>query len=80
MSCRLLVVDQIATIIWRVNRFSAPIADNSLYVIVARYLSRIVPGERGSKRRYSVRDSSPPSRPTIVSNDSGNMFAIELRR
>ena len=59
MSCRLLVVDQIATITWRVNRFSAPIADNSRYVIVARYLSRTVPDERGSKRRYSVRDSSP---------------------
>lgn len=66
VSCRLLVVDQIATITWRVNRFSAPIADNSLYVIVARYLSRLVPDERGSKRRYSVDDSfhsSPPSLP-----------------
>lgn len=92
VSCRLLVVDQIATITWRVNRFSAPIADNSLYVIVARYLSRLVPDERGSKRRYSVDDSfhsSPPSLPapacfdrpytTIVPNDSGNMFAIEHR-
>lgn len=92
VSCRLLVVDQIATITWRVNRFSAPIADNSLYVIVARYLSRLVPDERGSKRRYSVDDSfhsSPPSLPapacfdrpytTIVANDSGNMFAIEHR-
>lgn len=46
VSWRLLVVDQIATITWRANRFSALIADNSLYVIVARCLSRPVPDQR----------------------------------
>lgn len=48
-----LVRAQIATIT-RPNRFPGPIGRNSLYVIVAGYLSRPVLGQRRSKRRHST--------------------------